>query len=127
MGKPGHPTGGGAYGRESVKKLEYEPESQDEHSRHRHYPDEEPKEYQSQDSRPRKSDHVSAQNSSNGAGCPYHRDPGIGRGKNVQKAGCQSTQNVKDEKLCMTKLIFNVVSKDPEIKHVTCQMEKPSM
>ena len=110
-----------------AEQLNEKPESQNNQRGKANQADEKKDKHQGQDSRVRKKKQVSPKNPGHRPAGTDHGNRGIGDGKNLRHGGRQSAKQIENEKAKMTECILDIVTKDPEIKHVAEEVQEPAM
>ena len=124
MGKKGHVGDGSS---SYAEKLDKEPKSQNDQSRYadNFYKDEDKE--QGENAGAREEEQIGPQNSTDGPAGADHRDRRIRIGKNLGRPCAEPANKVKEQEAKMAEGIFNVVSKNPEVKHIPDKVQDPPM
>lgn len=110
-----------ACGRNRVEELAQEPKPQPDPRRQ---PPEEDEEDPSEHLRSWKEQEVSSHHSRNGAACPDHRNIRRWSECDIGQCGRYSADEIEDQIRKMAKIVFDVVTKDPENPHIAENVKK---
>ena len=111
----------------NAEELDKKPEPQDEQGRKTDQLNKDKNKKQGENARARKKNQISTQNPGHRSAGPNHRNGRFGIGKNLSQAGNQTTDQVEKKEAEMPQRILDVIPEDPQVKHVSEDVEKPTM
>jgi hypothetical protein len=109
------------------EKLEQKPKAQEYHRRYLHKLEEKPNGNKGEDAGPREKDEVGAHDSGNRSRCAHHGNSAFPAYGQLKPGRANPTKEVKKEIPAGTHGGLNIVPKDPEVPHVTDDVEPTSV
>lgn len=110
-----------------AEDLDEEPEPQNNQSGYADKANEEKDKDQSEYPRAREEEQIASQDAADGSAGSDHRDRRSGIRKNLGRPREKAANQVKKEEAKMSEGIFNVISENPEVKHIPKQVEKTTV
>ena len=112
---------------DTIEELHHEPQEEDEEGRHSNNIDEKEEEDEKINAGPGKADEIGAKYARNCPTCSHHRHSRVGNQDVLDQCSSKATCQVEEEKSRVTKPILYIVSEDPQVPHVSNDMEPASM